>query len=55
MLDAQASSIEAGRNFITNMKFNVSEDYNADEFYIVAFISDNNTKQVMMTAEKKIK
>ena len=55
VLDAQASIIEAGRNFITNMKFNVSEDYNADEFYIVAFISDNNTKQVLMTAEKKIK
>ena len=55
VLDAQAGSIEAGRNFITNMKFNVSEDYNADEFYIVAFISDNSTKQVLMTAEKKIK
>ena len=54
-LDAEAESITAGRNFITNMKFNVSEDYNADEFYIVAMISDNNTKQVLMTAEKKIK
>ena len=54
-LDAEAGSIAAGRNFITNMKFNVSEDYNADEFYIVAFVSDNDTKQVLMTAEKKIK
>ncbi len=54
-LDADAESITAGRNFITNMKFNVSEDYNADEFYIVAMISDNNTKEVLMTAEKKIK
>ena len=48
-------SISAGSNFITNMKFTVSDEYNADEFYIVAFISDNNTKQVLMTAEKKIK
>ena len=55
VLDAAAESITAGRNFITNMKFNVSDDYNADEFYIVAFISDNSTKQVLMTAEKKIK
>ena len=55
VLDVEAESITAGRNFITNMKFNVSDDYNADEFYIVAFISDNSTKQVLMTAEKKIK
>ncbi|MBR5663865.1 MAG: Omp28 family outer membrane lipoprotein [Bacteroidales bacterium] len=54
-LDTEAESIAAGRNFITNMKFTVNEDYNADEFYIVAMISDNNTKQVLMTAEKKIK
>ena len=54
-LDTEAGSIAAGRNFITNMKFTVNEDYNADEFYIVAMISDNNTKQVLMTAEKKIK
>ena len=55
VLNAEAESITAGRNFITNMKFTVSDDYNADEFYIVAFISDNSTKQVLMTAEKKIK
>lgn len=55
VLDIQAGSITAGRNFINNMKFTVSDDYNADEFYIVAFISDNNTKEVLMTAEKKIK
>ena len=52
---SDTESISAGSNFITNMKFTVSEDYNADEFYIVAFISDNNTKQVLMAAEKKIK
>lgn len=55
VLNAEAESITAGKNFITNMKFTVSDDYNADEFYIVAFISDNSTKQVLMTAEKKIK
>ena len=55
VLDTEAESITAGKNFITNMKFTVSDDYNADEFYIVAFISDNSTKQVLMTAEKKIK
>ena len=52
---SSAESIAEGANFITNMKFNVSEDYNADEFYIVAFVSDNNTKEVLMAAEKKIK
>lgn len=55
VLDENAETIAAGRNFITNMKFKVSTDYNADEFYIVAFISDNNTKEVLMTAETKIK
>ena len=48
-------SIAAGSNFITNMKFTLSDEYNADEFYIVAFISDNNTKEVLMAAEAKIK
>ena len=52
---SSAESIAEGSNFITNMKFTLSEDYNADEFYIVAFISDNNTKEVLMTAETKIK
>lgn len=51
----KSSEISAGENFITNMKFTVSDEYNADEFYIVAFISDNNTKEVLMAAEKKIK
>ena len=40
---------------ITNMKFTLNEEYNADEFYIVAFISDNTTRQVLMAAERKIK
>lgn len=54
-LDADVETIEAGRNFITNMKFNVDEKYNAEQFYVVAFISDNNTKQVLMATEAKIK
>ena len=52
---SSAESIAAGSNFITNMKFTLSDEYNAEEFYIVAFISDNNTKEVLMTAETKIK
>lgn len=40
---------------ITNMKFTLDEEYNADEFFIVAFISDNTTRQVLMAAERKIK
>ena len=52
---SSAESITAGSNFITNMKFNVNEDYNAEEFYIVALITDHNTRQVLMAAETKIK
>lgn len=52
---SSAENIAAGSNFITNMKFNLSNEYNAEEFYIVAFISDNNTKEVLMAAETKIK
>ncbi len=52
---SSAESISAGSNFITNMKFTVNEDYNAEEFYIVALITDHNTRQVWMAAEKKIK
>ena len=52
---SSAESISTGSNFVTNMKFTLSDEYNADEFYIVAFISDNNTKQVLMAAETKIK
>lgn len=55
MLDPQAGNIEAGKNYITNMKFTLSDDYNADEFYIVAFITDNDTKEVLMASEGKIK
>ena len=55
MLDPQAGNIEAGRNYITNIKFTLSDEYNADEFYIVAFISNNDTKEVLMAAETKIK
>ena len=52
---SSAESISAGSNFITNMKFTVNEEYNAEEFYIVALITDHNTRQVLMAAEKKIK
>ena len=52
---SSAESISAGSNFITNMKFTVNEDYNAEEFYIVALITDHNTRQVVMAAERKIK
>ena len=52
---SSAESIAAGSNFITNMKFNVSEDYNDNDFYIVALITDNNDKHVLMAAERKIK
>lgn len=52
---SSAESITAGSNFITNMKFTLDEEYNADEFYIVAFITDHNTREVLMAAEKKIK
>ena len=52
---SSAESIAEGSNFITNMKFKLSTNYDADEFYIVAFISDNNTKEVLMAAEAKIK
>lgn len=54
-LDADAETIEEGRYFATNMRFNIDEKYNADQFYIVAFISDNTTKKVLMAAEAKIK
>lgn len=47
--------INAGSNFITNMKFTLNDEYNADEFYIVAFISNDDTKEVQMAAETKIK
>ena len=47
--------INAGQNFITNMKFILNDDYNPDQFYIVAFITDNDTKEVLMAAETKIK
>ena len=54
-LDSETTTIVANRNFITNMKFTLDEAYNADEFYIVAFISDDSDKHVVMAAEAKIK
>lgn len=47
--------INAGQNFITNMKFILNDNYNPDQFYIVAFISNDDTKEVLMAAEAKIK
>lgn len=47
--------LKAGMNFITNFKFTVDEKYNDEEFYIVAFIADESSKEVFMAAEKKIK
>lgn len=52
---SDAGSIAAGSNFVTNMKFTLGDEYNAEHFYIVAFISDNTTKKVLMAAEAKIK
>lgn len=52
---SSAGSISEGSDFITNMKFTVDDNYNDDQFYIVAYISDNNTKEVLMAAEAKIK
>ena len=37
------------------MKFNVNEDFNADELYIIAFITNDDTKEVLMASETKIK
>ena len=54
---SDTESISAGSYFVSNMKFTLSEDYNEDEFYIVAFISDYNSanREVLMAAETKIK
>ena len=48
-------NLEAGMNFITNFKFNLDEKYNAEEFYIVAFLADESSRKVYMAAESKIK
>lgn len=48
-------SLEAGMNFITNIKITVDEKYNAEEFYIVAFLADESSRKVYMAAESKIK
>lgn len=55
VLNGDGKNITAGTNIITNMKFKVSDEYNAENFYIVAFISDYNTDEVLMAAETKIK
>ncbi len=55
VLNGDGENITVGTNIITNMKFTVSDEYNAENFYIVAFISDYNTDEVLMAAETKIK
>ena len=55
ILDINADYMEAGREFVSNMKFILSDEYNPDQFYIVAFISNNTTKEILMAAETKIK
>ena len=47
--------LEAGKNFITNIKIIVGEKYNAEEFYIVAFLADESSRKVYLAAESKIK
>lgn len=54
-LDNTATTISKDRRFVTNMKFNVNEDFNADELYIIAFITNDDTKEVLMASETKIK
>lgn len=55
ILDINADYIEAGREFVSNMRFVLDDEYNPDHFYIVAFISDNVTNEILMAAEAKIK
>ncbi|MDD7276757.1 MAG: Omp28-related outer membrane protein, partial [Bacteroidales bacterium] len=54
-LDNTATTISKDRRFVTNMKFNVNKDFNADELYIIAFITNDDTKEVLMASEIKIK
>ena len=54
-LDNTATTISKDRRFVTNMKFNVNEDFNADELYIIALITNDDTKEVLMASETKIK
>lgn len=55
VMDDELETIPAESYYVTNMKFTLNSDYNDEEVYIVAFISNNDTKQVLMAAEKKIK
>ncbi|MGN0033626.1 MAG: Omp28 family outer membrane lipoprotein [Candidatus Limimorpha sp.] len=54
-LDNTATTISKDRRFVTNMKFTVDENFNADELYIVAILSNDDTKEVLMASETKIK
>ena len=55
ILDINADYMEEGREFVSNMRFILSDEYNADQFYIVAFISDNTTNNILLATETKIK
>lgn len=54
-MNDEENFILAGTNIIKTMKFTLNDEYNANEVYIVAFITDNTTKEVLMAAETKIK
>lgn len=54
-LDSETEILSTGRNFITNMKFTVDETFNAEQFYIVAFIASEDSKNIFMATERKIK
>lgn len=47
--------ITAGSNFIRTMKFTIDEAFNADQLYIVAFISRSDNHYVFQATERKIK
>jgi thiol-disulfide isomerase/thioredoxin len=50
-----APVVTAGTNVVNNMKFTLDNEYEADEFYIMAMVTDHNTREVLMAAENKIK
>lgn len=52
--DPNVSCIELGRNFIITKRVLLKEEYNLDNMYIVAFVSNNDTKEILMAAKSKI-
>lgn len=53
--EIEGDVIEEGRNFIRTMKFTVDSTFNADQLYIVSFISREDDHVIIQAAEKKIK